>query len=238
MFYSHLLKAECEEKIPTELLPLLVTIDRLLPSIEYPKSFLKALPSTDGSNTDLCETAPHFPVGCLDSDGQQIDLRPTNSWTSTMEEIPMGELLEVTMTNCIAPFILCKELKQLMCASPEPRRFIVNVSAMEGQFSREGKTKFHPHTNMAKAGLNMLTRTAGLEYREVGIYMTSVDTGWVTDERPYSIAEHMRENRGFNVPLTVEEGAARVYNPIAMGLNISEEPHYAVFLKDFQPHPW
>ena len=37
---------------------------------------------------------------------------------------------------------------------------------MEGQFSRGYKGPGHPHTNMAKAALNMLTRTSAQEMLE------------------------------------------------------------------------
>ncbi len=55
---------------------------------------------------------------------------------SVLDEVPVAELLEVLMVNTVAPFIINKELKELMTKSQEPRKFIVNVSAMEGQFSR------------------------------------------------------------------------------------------------------
>lgn len=179
----------------------------------------------------------HFPVGCLDEHGQQIDLRSSNSWRAVLEEVPISELLEVLMVNAIAPYILNKELKDLMVASPHNRRFIVNVSAMEGQFHRLGKTRYHPHTNMAKAALNMMTRTGALGYREDHIYMTSVDTGWVTDERPFSMAV-AESKKGFVLPLDTVDGAARVYDPVVMGLTKDREPYYAVFLKNYASHPW
>jgi NAD(P)-dependent dehydrogenase (short-subunit alcohol dehydrogenase family) len=110
---------------------------------------------------------------------------------------------------------------------------------MEGQFSRVSKGHRHPHTNMAKAALNMLTRTAGLEYQMDGIYMTAADTGWVTDKRPFRQAAHEAETKGFAPPLDCKDGAARVYHPILEGI-IDEEkkPFLAVFLKDFKVHPW
>ena len=138
-------------------------------------------------------------------------------------------------------------------ATPEAK-FIVNVSAMEGQFYRY-KTDRHPHTNMAKArcpcnptyhcmamrltinipffghqaALNMMTRTSGPDYAADGIYMTSVDTGWVTDgacspsllfifinEDFKLIHHHTTENpwpvrleTGFCPPLDCKDGAAR-----------------------------
>ena len=178
-----------------------------------------------------------FPSGRVDSDGQQLDLRPTNSWRSVLSTIPVAELLEVLAVNTVAPFILNKELKALMTKSPAPRKFIVNVSAMEGQFSRKTKSEFHPHTNMAKAALNMMTRTAALSYVHDGIYMTSVDTGWVTDERPYKQAQ-WEQRKGFVLPLDSVDGAARIYDPVVTGLERSDQPHYAVFLKNYGPYAW
>lgn len=54
-----------------------------------------------------------------------------------------------------------------MLQSPAEDRYIVNVSAMEGQFYRKNKSSKHPHTNMAKAALNMMTRTCANEFAKV-----------------------------------------------------------------------
>ena len=181
----------------------------------------------------------YFPKGQLDEDGQQLDLRPTNSWRTVIEQVPTGELLEVLMINTVAPFILSQQLKPHMVRSPDDRKFVVNVSAMEGQFNRAGKTKYHPHTNMAKAALNMMTRTAALGWAEDHIYMSAVDTGWVTDERPHWMASSERDNKGFVLPLDCVDGAARVYDPIVCGYTgVNAQPYYAVFLKDYKPYPW
>ena len=109
---------------------------------------------------------------------------------------------------------------------------------MEGQFSRISKGHRHPHTNMAKAALNMMTRTSGLEYQMDNIYMTAVDTGWVTDERPFHQAAHESEVKAFVVPLDCVDGAARVLHPIWHGLQDQNQPYFSVFLKDFKVHPW
>src|SRR4029077_2764084 len=118
-----------------------------------------------------------FPAGALDADQQQIDLRPHNSWRLTLAEVPTVELLEVHLVNAVAPFVLSGKLKPLMTRTRTGDKHIVNVSAMEGQFYRDHKTDKHPHTNMAKAALNMLTRTSAADYAKDGIYMNSVDTG-------------------------------------------------------------
>ncbi len=115
-----------------------------------------------------------FPEGRLDQDLQQIDLRGRNSWRLQMAEVPSVELLEVQLVNAIAPFIINARLKPLMLRTPERDKHIVNVSAVEGQFYRNFKTTKHPHTNMAKAALNMMTRTAATDYHNDGIHMNSV----------------------------------------------------------------
>jgi len=178
-----------------------------------------------------------FPHGLKGDDGQQLDLRPMNSWRLKLTDIPFSELLQVLTVNSVAPFVLISQLKPLLLASPFERKFIVNVSAMEGQFSRFNKGPHHVHTNMAKAALNMLTRTTGIEFEPERIYMTAVDTGWCTDERPYEQAQYEKE-KGFRVPLTEEDGAARVYHPIHHGMNENNKPYFAVFLKDYKIHHW
>ena len=189
-------------------------------------------------NTPMFNMGQYFPRGALDEDGQQLDLRRTNSWRTVLDHVPVSELMELMVVNVIAPFILNRDLKSLMKKSPGERKFIVNVSAMEGQFNRASKTKFHPHTNMAKAALNMMTRTAALGYKNQGIFMMSVDTGWVTDERPLHIAKKEKRLKGFRLPLDCVDGAARIYDPVVTGLSKEETPDFAVFLKDYKRYPW
>lgn len=181
--------------------------------------------------------SPYFPEGQTDLYGQQADLRPVNSWLQALDEISLQEMLEVQLVNVTAPFRLNSALKPLMERSPNLRRFIVNVSAMEGVFSRAYKSPNHPHTNMAKAALNMMTRTSAEGYAQSGIYMTSVDTGWITDENPAPKKEVLR-NAGFVPPLDVIDGAARVLAPVIEGINQAEAPVYGVFLKDYKISPW
>ena len=153
-----------------------------------------------------------------------------------VHEVDALELLEVQLANATAPFILISRLRASMAASPARRKYVVNVSAMEGQFSRRYKGPGHPHTNMAKAALNMLTRTSALEMLETdGILMTAVDTGWITDERPHPTKVRLAEE-GFHAPLDLVDGAARVYDPVIRGEN--GEDLYGCFLKDFKPSPW
>ena len=186
---------------------------------------------------DLLAQQHLFPEGRLDQDLQQVDLRERNSWRLLMAEVPSVELLEVQLVNAIAPFIINARLKPLMLRTPERDKHIVNVSAMEGQFYRSFKTTRHPHTNMAKAALNMMTRTAATDYHNDGIHMNSVDTGWVTDEDPAELAaKKVREER-FHPPLDIVDGAARIVDPIISGIR-SGEHVWGQFLKDYRPTDW
>jgi NAD(P)-dependent dehydrogenase (short-subunit alcohol dehydrogenase family) len=172
----------------------------------------------------------------IDAGGLVPDEHHANSWTQHVQEVDPLEMLEVQLANVTAPFLLVSRLRPAMAASTARRKYIVNVSAMEGQFGRAYKGPGHPHTNMAKAALNMLTRTSAKEMLETdGILMTSVDTGWITDERPHPTKVRLAEE-GFHAPLDLVDGAARVYDPIVQG-ELGEDI-YGVFLKDYKPAAW
>ena len=172
----------------------------------------------------------------IDAGGLIPDENHINSWTQHVDQVEPLEMLEVQLANATAPFILISKLRPAMAASPARRKYVVNVSAMEGVFSRRYKGPGHPHTNMAKAALNMLTRTsAGEMFETDGILMTAVDTGWITDERPHFTKVRLAEE-GFHAPLDLVDGAARVYDPIVTGEAGSDL--YGVFLKDYRPYPW
>ncbi len=194
-------------------------------------SQVRLLPEERRAQKDL------FPEGRLDQDLQQVDLRGRNSWRLLLAEVSSVELLEVQLVNAIAPFVLNARLKPLMLRTPGRDKHIVNVSAVEGQFYRNFKTTRHPHTNMAKAALNMMTRTAATDYHGDGIHMNSVDTGWVTDEDPAMIAERKVVEHRFHPPLDIVDGAARIVDPIISGIN-SGEHVWGQFLKDYRPTDW
>ncbi len=178
-----------------------------------------------------------FPVGKLDADLQQVDLRKTNSWRQRMGEIHSVEMLEVQLVNAVGPFVLINHLIHLMRKDYTGKKHIVNVSAMEGKFHRFHKEDRHPHTNMAKAALNMMTHTAALDFAKDGIYINAVDTGWVTDEDPAELSQKKQDLHDFQPPLDIVDGAARVIDPLFDGINTGK--HWCgKFLKDYFPIDW
>ena len=178
----------------------------------------------------------------IDAGGLVPDLDHSNSWVQAVGEVDAIEMLEVQLCNETAPFVLINRLRPQLAAaaradgSRSGRSYVVNVSAMEGVFGRGYKGPGHPHTNMAKAAVNMLTRTSAREmFQTDRILLTSVDTGWITDERPHPTKVRLAEE-GFHAPLDLIDGAARVYDPVVRGQQ--GEDIYGVFLKNYQPSRW
>ncbi|MCW7458735.1 SDR family oxidoreductase [Leptospira bandrabouensis] len=189
--------------------------------------------SHDNSN----ELEAVFPEGQLDADLQQVDLRKTNSWRLKLGEINTSEMLEVQLVNAVAPFVLCNRLVGIMRRDNTGKKHIINVSAMEGKFHRFKKEDRHPHTNMAKAALNMMTHTSAEDFAIDGIFMNAVDTGWVTDEDPIELAKRKQDLHDFQPPLDIVDGAARVVDPLFDGVNTGK--HWiGKFLKDYFPIDW
>ena len=250
-FYGHLMDAE-RAPIASLAAPIAQLVRSGAPestgaSQHYGAGSVPALTATPGGSAELSQvpllpedldSSVHlFPDGSLDADLQQVDLRTTNSWRLLADEVPAVELLEVQLVNAVAPFVINARLKPLMVKVPTADKHIVNVSAVEGQFYRTFKTPAHPHTNMAKAALNMLTRTVAPDYVRDGIHVNSVDTGWVTDEDPLHHAMRKRQEHGFHPPLDIVDGAARICAPIFEGLRTGEHV-WGRFLKDYRPVDW
>jgi NAD(P)-dependent dehydrogenase (short-subunit alcohol dehydrogenase family) len=237
--YSLLVEAE-SDPLPAGPLPEMITLGS--PHDAHPVALAGAeLTSLAVDVTSLALTAgsaspARVAAGtAIDAAGLQPDLAPVNSWTQTVDQVDPIELLEVQLCNQTAPFILVSRLRPAMAAARARRKYVVNVSAMEGQFGRGYKGAGHPHTNMSKAALNMLTRTSAGEMLQDGILMTAVDTGWITDERPHPTKVRLADE-GFHAPLDLVDGAARVYDPIVRGE--SGEDLHGCFLKDYAPSPW
>lgn len=178
-----------------------------------------------------------FPAQQYDQDLQQVDLRETNSWRLRLTEVAAAEMLEVHLVNAVAPFVLCSKLVPIMSRDTTGQKHIVNVSAMEGKFHRFKKADRHPHTNMAKAALNMLTHTSASDLQKKGIYMNAVDTGWVTDEDPVRLSTLKQEVHDFQPPLDIVDGAARVCDPFFDGV-LTGKHWCGKFLKDYKPIDW
>ncbi|MGW1672248.1 SDR family NAD(P)-dependent oxidoreductase [Streptomyces sp. NPDC002324] len=185
----------------------------------------------------LPDGAAALPVALREADeaGLLPDPSPENSWSARLGALDPAEVLETQLVNSLAPALLCDRLLPLLLAGPRRRRYVVNVTAVEGRFAVRNKTAGHPHTNMAKAALNMLTRTSAAELADQGVHMCAVDTGWITDENPAPKKQRM-SGAGFRTPLDIVDGAARVYDPIVRGE--AGDPVSGVFLKDYREAEW
>ncbi|MDZ7968274.1 MAG: SDR family NAD(P)-dependent oxidoreductase [Nostoc sp. DedSLP03] len=185
---------------------------------------------------DSVDNSAFFPLGGYTDDGQQLDLRPFNSWLMKDDEVSILELLEVHIINAIAPFVINSRLKQLMSNFKETNKYIINVSSMEGRFNDVDKPWRHPHTNMAKAALNQMTRTCAKEYAKHRIFMNAVDPGWISFQHPYHQAKSMQE-RSVYPPFDINDAAARICDPIYLGINQGKTP-FAKLFKDYREIDW
>jgi NAD(P)-dependent dehydrogenase (short-subunit alcohol dehydrogenase family) len=222
--------------------PLDVLINNAAQTVRRPVAYYAELlagedrPALVADSTSALDAASStlFPRA-LDEEGKPVDLRPHNSWVMTAGEVDPAELAEVHVVNAIVPFLIASRLRPLMTASRFADRYIVNVSAMEGVFAYANKQPRHPHTNMAKAALNMFTRTSAADFERDGIYMNSVDTGWITEENPHPL-KHKLAAGGFCPPLDIVDGAARVLAPVYRG--VAGDRVAGAFFKDYEPAPW
>ncbi|KFF05417.1 SDR family NAD(P)-dependent oxidoreductase [Flavobacterium reichenbachii] len=223
-------------KYPDEYyVPLIKKENRLL--IEF-----KSNPNLIWNQTPIAEELKALEYGreektevALTRFGQPVDNRDKTSWNSTLEEISMYELVEVNLINQIAPYFLIKELKPLFLNSDFEERFIVNVTSSEGIFSYTNKTIFHPHTNMTKAALNMMTLTSAKEFAADSIFMTSVDVGWISTGAKESLRKKQFEE-GYIPPLDSVDGASRIFDPIVQG--IKGKSIFGVLLKNYKVSQW
>ncbi|MCP3876449.1 MAG: SDR family oxidoreductase [Desulfobacteraceae bacterium] len=261
-FYAHLMQNELKslDKLPIDAQTILGQYKTCLTQLEYgqeqnigkekalPVSWNGTAPGVGLRLSAQLSQIPYsydhsldvptvFPAEKLDADLQQVDLRKTNSWRLRLGEIQTSEMLEIQLVNSVAPFVLCNRLAELMKHDFTGKKHIVNVSAMEGKFLRFKKGSRHPHTNMAKASLNMLTHTAASDLVKYGIFMNSVDTGWVTDEDPAILAKLKQDRHDFQPPLDIVDGAARVCDPFFHGI-LTGKHWCGKFLKDYFPIDW
>ncbi len=259
-FYAHLMETENRSRMPGDAQALLDQYQTCMARLAYgqpnnlgrekalPVSWNGAAPGVGLRLSAQLSQIPYsydhsldvpavFPEKKLDADLQQVDLRQTNSWRLRLGEIPTSEMLEIQLVNAVAPFVLCNRLAELMKKEVTGQKHIVNVSAMEGKFLRFKKGSRHPHTNMAKAALNMLTHTAAGNLAKFGIFMNAVDTGWVTDEDPALLAKLKQERHDFQPPLDIVDGAARICDPFFHGI-LTGKHWSGKFLKDYFPIDW
>ncbi len=248
-FYQHLIEFESlpVQDLPPELPSLLsqthslnaAESENLLPKVASEdikpekSAFLSQIPLIPEDNLD---NSALFPPGMYGDDGQQLDLRPFNSWLMKDDEVSILELLEVHIINAIAPFVINSRLKPLMSNQKETAKYIINVSSMEGRFNDVDKPWRHPHTNMAKAALNQMTRTCAKEYAKHRIFMNAVDPGWISFQHPYHQAKSMQE-RGVSPPFDIIDAAARICDLIYLGINQGKTPFGKLF-KDYIETDW
>lgn len=202
----------------------------MLPPAPPVHAELSLLPLAPGDEADAA-----FPPGALALDGEPLDLRDENSWGLAHADVSAVELVEVHAVNCLAPFLLLKALRPLFAAGESRDRFAVMVSAVEGQFAA-AKSGRHPHTNMAKAALNMMVRTSAAEFAAERVFLTAVDPGWFSVQAAAPAAARFAADGG-RVPLDAADAAARILDPVFAGI-ASGRPASGVLFKDYREVPW
>ena len=148
-----------------------------------------------------------------------------SSWAQSLNEIPYDDVISAHSVNTFTPLILIRELGPLIGGKAgrgrtrhpsyahTPIGHIINVSSREGIFEahRDSRAKNgkHVHTNMSKAGLNMITETEAARFwKKQLVAMNTVDPGYM------SAAPEYEDAFGGERPLGWEDGAARVLWPI------------------------
>ena len=202
--------------------------------------------SFSGDNNDLrllsADEASSTNVLCTDhellvrDDDDRLDTREKNTWNSTLNEPEPVEILEALLVNANAPALLTRGLHPRLQASPNPDRFVINVTGADGIFSLS-KSGYHPHVNMSKAALNMLTRSCARYFARDNIWVNSVDTGWITHEGGFRNRKQ-REEQGFLPPYDHRDGAARILDPVFQVVNKDAEPVGGVLFRNFQAFNW
>jgi NAD(P)-dependent dehydrogenase (short-subunit alcohol dehydrogenase family) len=169
-------------------------------------------------------------------DGLPPDTRPVHTWRETLTELDPGEMVECMAVNALAPSLMAARLAPWMATAAPSDRYIVHVTAAEGQFAQATRLRYHPHTNMAKAALNMLTHTSARDLARRGVFLVSVDPGWFSDEAPARARRSVARGEGFVLPVSLEDAAARVYDPIARG--VLGAPVWGCLLRNYEPARW
>lgn len=197
------------------------------------------------NNNNLCNNNKVNKLVYLDESGQPLDNNVNNSWSKKLGEVNTIEMASTMAVNSISPFILCSKLKPIMMSkknnsnSNSNYSHIINVTALEGKFNVGKKSGGHPHTNMSKAALNMMTLTAARDYARDGILMNCVDTGWITDNSPGGIGATSKMHETFvGPPLDDIDGASRVLDPIFSHLNDNRIKEFGHFYKDYLKASW
>jgi NAD(P)-dependent dehydrogenase (short-subunit alcohol dehydrogenase family) len=244
-YYRHLIKLESQPlaQLEPQLQTLIANPESIIEALDLTSQLMPIQASNLVAGLSQIPMLPEdeldlalFPIDKYDREGNQMDLRSTNSWLLRDDEVSIVELLEVHVVNAIAPFVINSRLKGMMNRQPNIDRYIINVSSQEGRFEGVDKPWRHPHTNMAKAALNQMTRTCAKEYAKHQIFMNAVDPGWVSFQHPYSMSSEMMA-RGTEPTFSTMDAAARICDPIWIGINTGKN-HFGRLFKDYQIIDW